>query len=286
MAQDIDHTTCSARLRAYVAGKLDDRTAASVARHLESCPHCAEERRAVALLHEEPPPLTPDDRARLHAAVREEVSGRGRAGQARSWRRRLAPALAAAAALAVLAVGAPLVLTGSQDSALEAGRGAGDAGGADSSTESDQLAGGAGAERGAARTSESAPRPRFDPSAGALSPAVLRRMGRNVPRARSTSFASEDAAAIGEELSARLVRQAPPEVADQIEECVEVVRRQSPGVLPVHGAAGTLEGTEVLVVAFVRGRGGRGALDGYQVWAWPRGSCDAPVSFQAGRAAR
>jgi hypothetical protein len=283
MAQDIDHTTCSARLRAYVAGDLDDRTAASVARHLESCPHCAEERRAVALLHDEPPSLTPAERARLHAAVWEGLSGRGRAGLARSWRRRLAPALAAAAALAVLAIGAPLVLTGSQDNAPEAGGGAGGGGGADTITESAE---GAGAESEAARTSASAPRPRFDPSAGALSPTVLRRMGRDVPLALSTSYASEDVAALGEEFSARLVRQAPPEVADQIQECVQVVRRQSPGALPVHGAAGTLEGAEVLVVAFVRGRGGRGAPDGYQVWAWPRGSCDAPVSFQAGRAVR
>jgi hypothetical protein len=225
------------------------------------------------------------DRAWLHAAVQGELSRRGRRG-AGSWRRRLAPALAAAAALALFAVGAPLILTGGQDGGLEEGGGAGAGGSADTGRATNQLSGGTSAESGAGGTAPSAARARFDPSAGALSPAVLRRMGRSVFLTRTTSSASEDVARLGEALATRLVRRAPSEVADQVQECVAVVRRQSPGALPVHGAAGTLEGREVVVVAFARGRGGRGALDGYQVWAWPRGSCEAPVSFQAGRAAR
>jgi hypothetical protein len=281
MTQDIDHTTCSARLRAYVAGALDDRTAAAVARHLESCPQCAGERRAVALLQHEPAPLAPEERARLHAAVRD--SRRARPAATPTWRRRLAPALAAAAVLVALAVGAPFVLSGGGRSGLDAGGGGGATGDtAEGRAQPDQPAARAAAE--SAGLTATAARPRFDASAGALSRARLRRMAGQVPLERVTTDSVEEVQRLGEELADRLVRQAPPQVAGQVRECVEVVLRNSPAALPVRGAAGKLDGSDVVVVAFARGAGGRGALDGYQVWAWPQGSCDAPVSFQAGRA--
>jgi hypothetical protein len=280
MTRNIDHATCSARMRAFIAGDLDERTAAAVARHLQSCGECTEEHRAVALLLDDPAPLTAEERDALHAAV-DAIAGVPVVGPTSgSWTRRLAPALAAAALLAVLAVAAPFVLSGSDRSSMDAGGGAGgstaeNAGGAasaakeDAPSSSDELTHGL----------------RFDASGRDLSRAALRRMGRRAstePATWISSGAPRDAARLADRLTSRLIREAPANVADQVDECVETVLSRGPAV-PVRGAIGTLEGTEVVVVAFAR-KTGRGAFDGYQVWAWPRGSCDAPVSFQAGRA--
>jgi hypothetical protein len=281
MTYDLDHATCSARLRAFVAGELDDRTAAAVARHVESCTECAHERRAVALLLDEPAPLTADERSGLHAALDAGSAGRAAAASPRAWNRRLAPALAAAAILALVAIAAPFLVTGGDSGGSDAGAG----GGAGRST--------AETERGTARSAmenatPSSPdmatsRPRFDASRDELSRAGLRRMGRKASAAGTVSFLTGDSARLADRLTSRLVREAPARVADQVGECIETVLSQGRAI-PVRGASGTLDGTEVVVVAFTRSRSSGGDVDrAYQVWAWPRGSCDAPVSFQAGR---
>jgi hypothetical protein len=281
MTYDLDHATCSARLRAFVAGELDDRTAAAVARHVESCTECAHERRAVALLLDEPAPLTADERSSLHAALDAGSRGRAPAASTRAWNRRLAPALAAAAILALVAVAAPFLVTGGGPGGGDAGAGGG-AGG--SATETAEGTARSAMESAAPSSPDTAtPRPRFDASGGELSRTGLRRMGRKASAANSVSFLTGDSAKLADRLTSRLVREAPARVADQVGECIETVLREGRAV-PVRGASGTLDGTEVVVVAFARRRStGEGVDRAYQVWAWPRGSCDAPVSFQAGR---
>lgn len=280
MTYDIDHATCSARMRALVAGDLDDRTAAAVARHIESCHECSAEHRAVRLLLDDPAPLTSDERTALHAAVDARAAASVSRPSHRSWGRRLAPALAAAVVLVLVAVAAPFVLTGSDQEATDAfGQRAG--GGSAAET----AGGAAHVEKDEARSSTDGPLAglRFDASGGDLTRAGLRRMGRRASAAGSTwvTIAGADPEWVAGKLTSRLARAAPAAVAEQVQECVDTVLSEGRTV-PVHGAIGTLEGTEVVVVAFARATD-RGTLGGYQVWAWPRGSCDTPVSFQAGR---
>jgi hypothetical protein len=285
MTYDIDHATCSVRMRAFVAGDLDDRTAAAVTRHLESCSDCAAELRSVSLLLDAPAPLTADERSAIHSELDARTSGSvpGPASLRRSSRPRLrmAPVLAAAAVLVLLAVAAPFVLTGTVPSSEdEEAAGAGGGAAAETSGQTGRVA-----KEDAPLAPDASGGVRFDASGRDLSRAALRRMGRAASVTGGSSFTTSDVgetARLAEKSTSRLVREAPVDVADQVDECVETVLGQGP-VVPVHGAVGTLEGREVVVVVFARATK-RDGLDGYQVWAWPIGSCDAPVSFQAGRA--
>jgi hypothetical protein len=301
MTPSIDHATCSARLGAYLAGRLGPSEAAEVERHLQVCRDCGDERRALAILQGlEVDPLTDSERARLHAAVEAAVAARPGAAsldQRLRWRARLAPALAAAAVFVVLAVGAAYVFTaGGQGAQVGAG---GEAGGAQDAGSS---AGGragrkAAAPRQAAKESDQAAPggraalesrfalvPRFDPSVGSLSPVRLRRIGRRSPvfRAAADTYTVRDADRLGDDFVSRLAEQAPPEVAAQLQSCAASVDAVRPRALAVYAAVGRLENRKTLVVGFIRPERGSNRLNGYEIRAWRQGSCDAILELQEG----
>jgi anti-sigma factor RsiW len=108
----MNHERCSESLGAWLRGELPASEAEEVAAHVEECADCARERDALGLLLAlDVEPLVEEERARLERAVlaqrRAEVIAW--APTRPSWRARLAPALGAAALIALVAVGAVYV---------------------------------------------------------------------------------------------------------------------------------------------------------------------------------
>jgi hypothetical protein len=103
---EITHETCSELLGPYIGGKLDRARRADVEEHLATCDECSQELAGlVALTAPEIEPLNEVERARIVRAVRAEARGAEREPISIRWGRRFAPALGAAAVLAVIAVG-------------------------------------------------------------------------------------------------------------------------------------------------------------------------------------
>lgn len=105
----MNHEHCSESLAPWLRGELPASEAEEVAAHVEDCADCARERDALGLLLAlDVEPLDEDERARLEGAVltqrRAEVIAW--APKRAPWRARLAPALGAAALIALVAVGA------------------------------------------------------------------------------------------------------------------------------------------------------------------------------------
>jgi Putative zinc-finger len=287
MTTAIDHATCSARLRDYVAGSLGDDDARAVEAHLQGCAECASELRAVVALAgstaspsaaEPARPLSTPERARLRHAVASELGLSGelrplRATSAGGWRGRLAPALAAAALIAVAAVAGGYLVNqtsgaGSSRAALERSAG-----------------GGSSAEAGKPEAAPAEPDASHDASfhrVGDLSPARLRNIGRESLATGPRLAGAAGTPGRAEQLAKELSVAAPPEVAGQVRECVAAVRAQTHGALPVYAARGRLAGRPVLVVSFVQGAPDRPSDARYRVYAWPAGSCSAPVTQTTG----
>lgn len=115
----MDHERCSELLPSLVQGKLEDDEKAAVEAHLGACEECARERRAVELLLTvQVDPLSTEERERIaravatHRAAEERVF---RITDARSWGGRMAPALGAAALIALIAVGSVFVFADSPE---------------------------------------------------------------------------------------------------------------------------------------------------------------------------
>ncbi|MGH2729518.1 MAG: zf-HC2 domain-containing protein [Actinomycetota bacterium] len=109
MTKPMDHDRCSESLGPLLRGELAPSEAGAVESHLETCAECSEERDALAvMLAVQVEPLASDERARLAQAVaaqrRAEVVTF--APRMTRWRKRVAPALGAAALIAVVAVSA------------------------------------------------------------------------------------------------------------------------------------------------------------------------------------
>jgi hypothetical protein len=103
---EITHETCSELLGPYLGGELDRARRADVQGHLATCDECTRELAGlVALTAPEIEPLNEVERARIVRAVRAEVRGAVREPFSIRWGRRFAPALGAAAVLAIIAVG-------------------------------------------------------------------------------------------------------------------------------------------------------------------------------------
>jgi hypothetical protein len=126
MTTPMDHDRCSEALWPFLRGELPPTEAETVATHLATCAECTEERDALAvMLAVEVEPLSSDERARLAQAVvaqrRAEVVAF--APRKALWRKRMSPALGAAALIAVVAVSAVWFGSASDDD----GGGSGDA---------------------------------------------------------------------------------------------------------------------------------------------------------------
>lgn len=99
------HEDVSALLRSYAEDGLGKDQRARVQDHLGSCAECRAELGVVTALMAAPArPMDDLERAALHQAVRTEIA-LAQAPRMQRWGRRLAPALGAAAILAVIAVG-------------------------------------------------------------------------------------------------------------------------------------------------------------------------------------
>ena len=102
MTDALTHERCSELLGDFAGGRLDVAEGARVEAHLESCPDCSAELRAVMALRVEDEPLTDMERARVRKGVGDRL-GEGAAQRSRPERApgRLAAALGVAALLAI-----------------------------------------------------------------------------------------------------------------------------------------------------------------------------------------
>ena len=107
---EITHERCSELLGSYSEGRMDDAARADVEAHLATCPDCSLELAGLTALRVgEIEPMTGPEREVITAAVRAAVAGD--TGPSRSanwstlWGRRMAPALGAAALVAIAVVG-------------------------------------------------------------------------------------------------------------------------------------------------------------------------------------
>lgn len=271
MTERIDHIACSSLLRPLVAGELDERSARAVRDHLESCELCRAELGAVrAVSADEGHTLTDVERTRLERDVLAATRRLGTPSEGRSatrrhlWGQRLVPALAAAATLAVIAVGAANLLTGASDG--------GDQGAAGLSVEPGPLEQG----DGGADTEAASVGPRFLGDAGEIQEHELGRLAAAGPRPPE----GRDPGTLGAKARLdSLAARAPGDVAAQIRLCAREVVARRRLLLPTFAATGSITGRRVVVVGFTLGGKGAGR---YLVWAWPRGSCAAPVHVEMG----
>ncbi|CAN5560984.1 hypothetical protein BH24ACT26_BH24ACT26_00370 [soil metagenome] len=289
MSVPLDHEACSALLRGYASGALEEAQADAVGHHLGGCARCRAELRGVAALRRAPGELTDAERDALHrgvaaaAATPDGVAAPSSEGgmEPRAWRPRLAPALAAAALVAVVLVaGASLLggLTGvsSNDAGQTAGgapepeavrEGAGgDVGGAGGDDElRDTVAGRHGVRFAAAGELDLRDVVRLWRSGAQRAPLALQE---RAPRAPERFLDELSGIAPGRALTS------------QVRACARgVLGSRPPGSLPVFGATATVTGRKALVLVFAD-------EDRYEAFAWPRGSCDDPLARLSGRSPR
>lgn len=121
---DLTHERCSELLGAFASGELDAQHRARVEGHLSSCRDCSLELAAIeALGAPDLVPMTGAERDRLTGAVRAAVLQPRRAAWSAPWGRRVAPAVGAAALLAIVAL--VIVSLPGDRSALETATGGG-----------------------------------------------------------------------------------------------------------------------------------------------------------------
>lgn len=102
---DLTHERCSELLGAFASGELDAQHRTQVEGHLSSCRDCSLELAAIeALAAPDLVPMTGVERDRLTGAVRAALLPPRRAAWSARWGRRVAPALGAAALLAIVAL--------------------------------------------------------------------------------------------------------------------------------------------------------------------------------------
>ena len=158
MREEMTHERCSELLLPYAQGSLERAAADRVEQHLAGCDECARELDGLRGLRMELPvaELTDLERKRLRTGVRAGLEGLQEIPQpSDGWRRRAAPLLAAAATLAIVAVGlvvwsgsgtdSPMSTAGRDESVenLEGGGGDTDTDTFGAEAESDQAQGGA-----------------------------------------------------------------------------------------------------------------------------------------------
>ena len=103
---EITHERCSELLGPYSSGRVDDTARADVDAHLATCPDCSRELAGLTALRAgEIEPMTGPEREVITAAVRAAVLGGAKPSWAEHWGRRLAPALGAAALVAIAVIG-------------------------------------------------------------------------------------------------------------------------------------------------------------------------------------
>ena len=287
--RELNHEVCSEYLPRFLAGDLEQEQGAAVELHLADCAECRAERHALEALIRPAATLSATERAELHTALDRELPtvvdgvparAPSRSGEgSRRWRSRLAPALGAAAVVALVAVAVATLsggLGGDAQNAFEVSGGGG--GQADSAAER-------GAETAPARLSSQAASPRWIGSLGSVTAAELSRKGERGRELRfvAESFQAAGARAKSDAFTDELVTRAPAGLEDAIRACFKQVTGLGYTALPAFGARARLEGRDVLVLGFAW-TPARGSLDRFMVWAFAGDTCD-PVSYHSGSVA-
>jgi Putative zinc-finger len=286
--RELNHELCSEYLPRFLAGDLEQEQGAAVELHLAECAECRAERHALEALTRPVPTLSAAERAQLHSTLDRDLPASaggipalapGRERRPR-WRSRLAPALGAAAVVALAAVGVATISGGLGD---VAGQGASEVSG-EGGGQADSAAGQA-AESAPAEFSSPAASPHWIGSLGSVTAAELSRKGERGRELRfvAESFQAAGARAKSEAFTDELVTRAPAGLEDDIRACVKQVTGLGYTALPAFGARARLEGRDVLVLGFAW-TPTRGSLDRFMVWAFAGDACD-PVSYQAGSVA-
>jgi hypothetical protein len=290
------HQRTSERLGAFERGELTGPETAEVQRHLEECPRCRAEHRALSLLTEDDgdAPLTAEERNELRAAVARQMRA-DRTQVVRTlperrdqpWARRLAAGLGIAA---LVAAGGFFVinslLTG--EDAAELGAGGEESAPAPAADLSGPMPVFAGAddtrasleaeedqEETALRAVEFRVTPPYDQD-------DLIRLGKSrrpfVVFARA--YTAADAGAQAERFLEELASQAPSEpIALAVRECGREVLAEGT-VLPAYAEVARVDGRRSLILGFVFPGVEGGPLDRYMIWAWEGPDCtgDLPTS--------
>jgi hypothetical protein len=282
MSVSMDHARCSALLGGYAAGALDDTAAAAVRSHLERCRECSAELTAIEAIGVGPDDaMSANERAALRAAVAAATGSTRptatpqavprRERTPKQWRVGLAPALAAAAIVAVVAVGIATfagMVTGTSGEGGGAVADGGEAATAERARGGADVRSSPQAGRGNAFGERFAVVPELD-----LDGVV--RLWR--AEARGSAYDREPEAT--ELLSAQLARLAPDAaLRTQVRTCARDVLTRGDGLPPVFGARATVEGRRALVLVFSNG-------ERYEAWAWAHGSCSVPLQRTAGSVA-
>lgn len=307
---EINHEMCSELLRPYLAGELDAPQEQRVADHLGACPECSRELQVVrGLLSPTEAPLTEMERADLARAVRLALAP----AQRESWwdrlGRRAAPAMGAAALLAIVAVAVVSmndtspqtadVATGQSDEAeADAQNGSGDAAAPGAEPKAVEGTTSGDADRLQDETAQDTARSEMAASSGGgagdgadvgdpSGKAVGTTLSGLTPVITEDSFAtaSFSRASLVPVRSAyrrdasgglrALVKSAPNRaIADLIDRCARRALETSPHPL-VPSYATYFRGDDVLVIAFVWVE--RPSRDlSYELRGWRERSCEAP----------
>ena len=311
--RELTHEEVSAALSVYAQGGVDAARGAEIEAHLEGCPDCRQELQGVMALTMAPSglpselsePMSELERASLHREVRSALVAPAPSRSER-WGRRFAPALGAAALLALIAVGivsldseqgaqnatvdatteeAPAQEEGASGSRGESFGGAADKAKNDPDLRTKDAAGGTG---GGGTTTEAAAEPR--PVAGAAMESSelsiqAGRDGTGVAIVR-TSFArsaldpgdlvgARNAGRVAAYSNQNLLYSSAPSgrLRDTLRECVETTLSTSPFALTAT-AATFYPRDDILVVTFVWTEDSR-ALN-YEMRGWRGGACDRP----------
>ena len=282
MTQADGHDAWSELLLEFTRGELDRARSEDLEAHLRSCADCRAELTALRALLEAPgAKMTEAERTELHSALQAGHAGNvvplvPRPSPERSFMRRLAPALGAAA---LLMIGGVAVLQG------------GLLGGSDGSS-----GGAVGGSGGAALENQQSDalgardlggRPVWLGDLGRTSLDKVADLARSRSSVESVRKAYRSAPTADEKLrkglalTDALAPQAPAALRDSIRSCVDEVSAQFEGarMLPAVGAQGRLEGSKVLFVGFVTSSSGR-RPNQLAVWAFEPRTC-APLGYQA-----
>ena len=289
-----EHERCSELLAPYLDEALDERESAWMTAHLDSCPECRVEMAGLAALRAQEPALNDVERARLHRDVFYELGlMTGEAKPARRWSQRAPQLLGAVATVALLLGGLVYLgngLGGGDDSAESIAGGDSDAGqGAEAfdSLEAGDGAATGGAAPGAERATDlPEPEANYESDLGTVENRSLKKLGR---RSRTFKAFTGVEVAAAEELRSTfldsLVDQAPPDTSVQLRECATEVLNQLPRAVATYAAPARYGDPPrpVLVIGFAYSFTEQGFLDQYQLWIYPRGSCDFPMNYLGGQ---
>lgn len=294
---DLTHERCSELLGAFALGELDAPDRASVEVHLGSCRDCSRELAAIEVLAAgDLVGMTGAERDRLTGAVRAAVLRPTRPTWSQRWSRRVAPAVGAAALLAVVAVAIislpgdrslPEAATGPQDTPDQGAevervegadmKAAPQPASQDSTTETIE----SGADHGAGTVT----------GATATGKTTTQNFGSTALRAAvTTTVSAQDFATAGLDIGSLVPAQLPRSVTDNravepladsapnervaglIRTCADRAISTSPVPL-VATSATYFPSDDLLVIGFVWVESSTGDLN-YEIRGWREGRCD------------